>query len=59
VIFCILIKISDQIEQANAERMKYLIELADLKQVSLEALMDSLGINAGKNSHLAGQLYTN
>lgn len=44
-----LISISDQIEQANADRMKYLMELADLRQVSIESLMESLGINAGSN----------
>ena len=45
-----LIRISDQIEEANAERMKYLIELSKLKQVPLKELMNSLGIKAGSNA---------
>ncbi|MCO6487254.1 MAG: hypothetical protein J5I98_02495 [Phaeodactylibacter sp.] len=45
-----LIHISDQIENANAERMKYLIELTKLKQVPLKDLMSSLGIKAGSNA---------
>lgn len=45
-----LIRISDQIEEANAERMKYLIELAKLRQVSLKEVMNVLGIKAGSNA---------
>lgn len=45
-----LIHISDQIEEANAERMKHMIELAELKQVPLKELMKSLGIKAGANA---------
>lgn len=45
-----LIRISDQIEEANAERMKSLIELSKLKQVPLKDLMSSLGIKAGSNA---------
>jgi hypothetical protein len=41
-----LIEISDQIEQANADRIQYLIELANLRGTSLEAIMQKLGIEA-------------
>ncbi|HEY9607636.1 MAG TPA: STAS/SEC14 domain-containing protein [Allocoleopsis sp.] len=41
-----LIEISDQIEQANARRIQYLIELASLRGTSLETLMQKLGIEA-------------
>jgi hypothetical protein len=41
-----LIEISDQIEQANARRIHYLIELASLRGTSLEAVMQELGIEA-------------
>lgn len=39
-----LIHLSDQIEERHAERMGYLVELAQLRQVSLTDLMDALGI---------------
>lgn len=39
-----LIGLSDQIEAANARRIRHLIELARLRQVSLEVLMDQLVI---------------
>ncbi len=39
-----LVALSDQIEQANGRRMENLIELAKLRQVSLEAQMSELGI---------------
>lgn len=39
-----LIEISDQLEQANARRIQYLIELASLRNISLETLMQQLGI---------------
>lgn len=41
-----LISISEQIEKANARRLGYLIELAQLRQVSLETVMEQLGIQA-------------
>lgn len=44
-----LIRISNQIEEANAERMKYLVELAKIKKTSLNELMSSLGIKPGAN----------
>lgn len=44
-----LIRISDQIEEANAERMQYLVELASIKEVSINDLMSSLGIKPGAN----------
>jgi hypothetical protein len=37
-----LISISDRIEEANATRLPHLIELAQLRQVSLEALLRQL-----------------
>lgn len=41
-----LIELSDQIEAANARRIAHLIELARLRQTSLEALMEQLGIKS-------------
>jgi hypothetical protein len=38
------LQLSDQIEQADAERLRHLIALAQLRQVSLDTLMDQLGI---------------
>jgi len=43
-----LIALSDQIEGANARRIEYLVELSRLRQVSLETVMDQLGIQAPK-----------
>ena len=42
----VLITLSDQIEKANAERIEHLVELARLRQTSLEAVMKALGIEA-------------
>jgi hypothetical protein len=39
-----LIFLGDKIELANAERFKYLIELAQLRNISLDKLMSDLGI---------------
>lgn len=39
-----LIDISDQIEQANAARMPFLIELAQLRNISLESLFQELDL---------------
>lgn len=41
-----LIEMSDQIERANARRIESLVELAKLRQTSLENLMRDLGITA-------------
>jgi hypothetical protein len=41
-----LIEISDQIEQANTHRIEALIELANLRNTSLSALIQELGIKA-------------
>lgn len=41
-----LIAFSDQIEAANVQRMEALIELAQRRQTSLEAVMEALGIKA-------------
>ena len=41
------VKMNDQVEEANANRMKYLVELARLRQIPLKALMQELGIKAG------------
>ncbi|MFQ5855665.1 MAG: hypothetical protein ACE5LU_08500 [Anaerolineae bacterium] len=41
-----LIAFSDRIEEANARRMAYLVDLARLRQTSLEAVMEELGITA-------------
>lgn len=39
-----LIRISDKIEIANADRMKHLVTLAKLKEIPLSKLMESLGL---------------
>ena len=39
-----LLQLSDQLEQADAERLRHLIALAQLRQVSIDTLMDQLGI---------------
>jgi hypothetical protein len=39
-----LLQLTDQIEQADAERLQHLIALAELRQVSVDTLMDQLGI---------------
>ncbi len=39
-----LIAISDRIEETNARRLESLVQLARLRQVSLEQLMEALGI---------------
>jgi hypothetical protein len=41
-----LISLSDQIEVANAKRVEYLAELAQIRGVSLKALMRELGIKS-------------
>ncbi len=41
-----VIALSDQIEKANAERIKNLIALAHLRHTSLESVMNDLGIEA-------------
>lgn len=46
---------SDRIERANADRMKYLIELAALRRVSVPKLMDELGIGNGKEARGGAQ----
>ena len=39
-----LLHLVDAIEQADADRLKYLLELAQLRSTTLDALMDQLGI---------------
>ncbi len=39
-----LIALGDKIEIANANRVKYLFELAELRGISVEKLMENLGI---------------
>jgi hypothetical protein len=41
-----LIKLSDQIEEMNVRRMEYVSQLARLRQTSVDALMDDLGIKS-------------
>ncbi|HRI61910.1 MAG TPA: hypothetical protein PK228_19360 [Saprospiraceae bacterium] len=41
-----LIKMSDRLEKANVQRMKYLIELSRLRNVSVRELMHQLGISS-------------
>lgn len=40
-----LLQLIDQIELADAERMQHLIELAQLRNMSLDGLMNQLGIH--------------
>jgi hypothetical protein len=39
-----LLQLSDELEQADAERLRHLIALAQLRQVPIDTLMDQLGI---------------
>jgi hypothetical protein len=39
-----LIALGDKIEAANVQRLKYLVQLAQLRQVSLQQVMNDLGI---------------
>lgn len=41
-----LIELSDRIEEANAERIAYVAELADIRRTTLPALMKELGLKA-------------
>lgn len=41
-----LLELSDRIELLNAQRIEALAKLADLRQVSLQQLMDDLGIQS-------------
>ena len=45
-----LIATCDRIERANAQRMSHLIELSALRNVSLETLMDQLGLGNGREA---------
>ncbi len=40
-----LLRLTDQVELLEAERMKHLIELATLRQVSLDEIMKQLGLS--------------
>ena len=39
-----LLSLVEIIEQADADRLKYLLKLAQLRSITLDALMDQLGI---------------
>ncbi len=39
-----LLRLTEQIEKQQAQRIEYLVELANLRGISLNALMESLGI---------------
>ncbi|WP_228049073.1 MULTISPECIES: STAS/SEC14 domain-containing protein [unclassified Nodularia (in: cyanobacteria)] len=39
-----LLSLTEQIEKQQAQRIEYLVELANLRGISLNALMESLGI---------------
>ena len=41
------LQMNKQVEAANAKRMQFLVELAQLRQVPLRQLMEGLGIKAG------------
>ena len=42
-----ILAMADRIERANAARMGYMVELAALRRVPLEQLMDQLGLGNG------------
>jgi hypothetical protein len=42
------LQLIDQIEQADAERMQALVELANIRAVSVDALMQQLNIHTKK-----------
>ena len=44
-----LLRLVDSIEQADTERLKYLLELAQLSNTTLDAVMDQLGIRRSVN----------
>ena len=52
----ILIELSDRIETIHAERMNALLQLAQLRQTSLEALIADLGISVRMKSLESGKL---
>jgi hypothetical protein len=39
-----LLKLVEQIEQSDAERLRHLVELARIRQIPLDTLMDQLGL---------------
>lgn len=41
-----LIALSDQMEEMNTQRMGYVVQFASLRQISVDALMDELGIKS-------------
>ncbi|HWE03819.1 MAG TPA: hypothetical protein VG326_15550 [Tepidisphaeraceae bacterium] len=45
-----LLVVSENIERANATRMTHLVELANLRNVSLSRLMDELGLGNGREA---------
>lgn len=45
-----LIEMSNSIEEANAKRLQYLIELAHIKDVSLEQLMTNLDLKPARHA---------
>ncbi|WP_204105633.1 MULTISPECIES: hypothetical protein [Spirulina sp. CCY15215] len=54
--YLILIELSDRIETIHAERMNALLQLAQLRQTSLEALIADLGISVRMKSLESGKL---
>ena len=46
-----LLNLTDEAERLQAERIKYVAELARLRDKSLGAVMDALGIRASPNAH--------
>ena len=44
-----LIELSNCIEEANAKRLRYLIELAQLRNISLDKLMDALDLKPARH----------
>lgn len=46
-----LLRLTEQVEKLDVERVEYLCKLADLRQVSLSALMDDLGIPRRSNEY--------
>jgi hypothetical protein len=42
-----LVKMSDRLEKANVQRMKYLIALAQIRDITVRDLMQQLGVTEG------------
>ena len=44
-----LIKMTNRLEKANVQRLKYLVELAQIRKVAVQGLMEELGVLQGRH----------